>query len=304
MNGHTIQVEPPPKPPDIPSNQSTDFSSLKEKLLTNDQEKSFSLSSIPSHLLPMAIDSNEEDLEKTITEQENNHLVQVSREDKQHIYYPWRYSVIIKLQEKKILHQVLKRKITELWKPSEDPSLIDLGEGYYTVKFNKEENMATTLQKGPWFIFGTFLSVQRWVPNFVSSRAKQTLTAIWVRLPELPTEFYDAMILTKVGNTIGRLLKVDACTSVALRGRYARICVELPLNKRVKSYVWIGSHRQQILYECEKLLCTTCGFLGHPTSQCKKINHISNPSNKRKRISEAKPTTKQHARSTTQNPSN
>ncbi|XP_019252852.1 PREDICTED: uncharacterized protein LOC109231663 [Nicotiana attenuata] len=215
-----MQVEPPPKTPDIPSNQSSDLSSFKEKLLANDHEKSFSLSSTPPRLLPMAIDSNEADLEKPLTEQENNHLVQISGEDKQRIYYPWRYSVIIKLQEKKILHQVLKRKIS----PSEDLSLIDLGEGYYTVKFNKEEYMATALQKGSCFIFGTFLSVQRWEPNFVPSRAKQTLTAIWVRLSELPTEFYDVMILTKVGNTIGRLLKVDACTSAARRGRYARIC--------------------------------------------------------------------------------
>nr|XP_009759323.1 PREDICTED: uncharacterized protein LOC104211883 [Nicotiana sylvestris] len=128
--------------------------------------------------------------------------------------------------------------------------------------------METALQKGPWFIFGNFLSVQCWEPNFVPSRAKQIFTAIWIRLPELPTKFYDEKILNKVGNTIGRLLKVDACTSAALRGRYARICVELPLNKQVKSSVWIGSHKQQILYECDKLLCLNCGFLGHSTGQC------------------------------------
>lgn len=191
----------------------------------------------------MAIDPIDMDLGKSPTEQEKNSIVPISGEDKQHIYYPWRFSVIIKLQEKKILHQVLKRKITDLWKPSEVFPLIDLGEGYYTVKFNKEENMATTLQKGPWFIFCTFLSVQRWEPNFIPSRAKQTLTAIWVRLPELPTEFYDEKILSKVGNKIGRLLKVDACTSAVLRGRYAIICVELPLNKQVKPYMWIGSHK-------------------------------------------------------------
>lgn len=63
------------------------------------------------------------------------------------------------------------------------------------------------------------------------SRVKQTLTAIWVRLPELPTEFYYEKILSKVGNKMERLLKVDACTSTTLRGSYARIYVELPLNK-------------------------------------------------------------------------
>lgn len=33
--------------------------------------------------------------------------------------------------------------------------------------------MKIALQKGLWFIFGNFLSVQRWESNFVPSRAKQ-----------------------------------------------------------------------------------------------------------------------------------
>lgn len=64
----------------------------------------------------------------------------------------------------------------------------------------------------------TFLSVQRGVPNFVASQAMQSFTTIWIRLPQFPTEFYDGKILQKVGTTIGRLLKIDACTSAALRG--------------------------------------------------------------------------------------
>nr|XP_009758586.1 PREDICTED: uncharacterized protein LOC104211257 [Nicotiana sylvestris]XP_016487554.1 PREDICTED: uncharacterized protein LOC107807645 [Nicotiana tabacum] len=128
--------------------------------------------------------------------------------------------------------------------------------------------MVNVFQKGPWFLYGFFLSVQRWIPNFVASKATQSYTAIWIRLPQLPTEFYDKEILQKVGSSIGRLLKVDACTSVALRGRYARLCVELPLNKPVTPFLFIDSHKQFILYEGDKLLCTSCGLLGHTKPQC------------------------------------
>lgn len=136
--------------------------------------------------------------------------------------------------------------------------------------------MINALQNGSWFIFGHFLSVQLWEPNFVPSKAKQSLTAIWIRLLQLPTEFYDETILKKVGNTIGRVLNVDVCASLALRGHYARLCVELPLLKAAKSNVWIGSHKQQILYECDKLLCLNCGHLGHLVGQCKKAKTQSN----------------------------
>lgn len=62
------------------------------------------------------------------------------------------------------------------------------------------------LQDGPWFVFGFFLSIQHWQPNFVAKNAKQSHTTVWVRLPQLPTEFYDGQILQRVGKSIGKLL--------------------------------------------------------------------------------------------------
>ncbi|XP_019235690.1 PREDICTED: uncharacterized protein LOC109216017 [Nicotiana attenuata] len=225
----------PPKPPDINSLQSNNNStaSFKDKLLANGENETFSISTPLSYLSPTDMDTNEIEDEKFCENPEEEIKVPISGEDKQQSF-----------------------------------PLIDLGEQYFIVKFNKEENLETVLQKGPWFVFGHFLSVQRWEPNFVPAMAKQVLTAIWIRLPNLPTEFYDLEIVGKVGNTIGRLLKVDACTSAALRGRYARLCIELPLRKPVKSNAWIGNHKQQILYEGENLLCKNCGCLGHIARQC------------------------------------
>lgn len=40
-------------------------------------------------------------------------------------------------------------------------TLIDLGREYYTVKFLKEENMQFSLQKGPWFVNGFYLSMKK-----------------------------------------------------------------------------------------------------------------------------------------------
>lgn len=94
-----------------------------------------------------------------------------------------------------------------------------------------------------------FLSVKSWHPNFVASEAKETSSAIWVRQPELPTEFYDHQILAKVGKKLGKLVKTDVCTSATLRGRYARICVEVPIGIPVKKQVTIGNHKQQLVYK-------------------------------------------------------
>lgn len=92
-------------------------------------------------------------------------------EDRQRIYYPRKYSLIIKLQGRRIPHQILKQKIQALWKIGDHIPLIDLGNDYYIVKLQKEETMNHILQTGPWFIYGNFLSIQRWEPNFVASES-------------------------------------------------------------------------------------------------------------------------------------
>lgn len=138
-------------------------------------------------------------------------------------------------------HQILKSKVTELWKPSKPLVLIDLGHGFFTVKFSKEENMTKALHAGPWFVFGGFLSITQWEPNFVPSESTLTHTTIWVKFLSLPTEFYDREILEKVGNKLGMLLKIDFYTSSTLRGRYAQIRIQIPINQAVEKSSSLGN---------------------------------------------------------------
>ncbi|XP_059288464.1 uncharacterized protein LOC132041789 [Lycium ferocissimum] len=128
--------------------------------------------------------------------------------------------------------------------------------------------------------------------NPISSPLKQNicLRRFGLRLPQLPTKFYDAIVLAKIGNKIGRLIKIDACTSSTLLGRYARLCVELPIDKPVLTHIFIGSHRQQILYEGENFLCTNCGKLRHIAGQCSLIVNSSNHSHNTPNAKEKEPT--------------
>ncbi|XP_047267562.1 uncharacterized protein LOC124897989 [Capsicum annuum] len=140
--------------------------------------------------------------------------------------------------------------------------------GFFMVKLFKEESQSTILHGGPWFIVGCFISIRKWEPNFVSSSSEIDSTTIWIRLPHLPTELYDALILQRMGNKIGLLLKVEACTSAALRGRYARISVQIPLKMPVAASISINHYIQPLLYEGEGFLCKKCRRLGHTTSIC------------------------------------
>lgn len=82
----------------------------------------------------------------------------------------------------------------------------------------------------------------------MASQAQFAHTTIWVRLSELPTEFYDMEILHKVGAKIGILLKIDTYTSTTSRGRYARLCIQVPLERPLLHHLYIGTHKQVIRY--------------------------------------------------------
>ncbi|KAG5615924.1 hypothetical protein H5410_015748 [Solanum commersonii] len=79
--------------------------------------------------------------------------------------------------------------------------------------------MKKVLQNCPWFINNHLLSIQRWTPNFIPEKATLTYSVVWVRLPQLPIEFYDGILLKEIENSIGKLLKIDSYTSSTLRGR-------------------------------------------------------------------------------------
>lgn len=144
----------PPKPPDpnidpITNSKTNEKFSFRDKLLVSD----------PMHFNPSAhvhAMSLEKDYEEIIlldssspTYRSDDSTIQLSSEEMMGIYNPSKFSIIIKLMGKRILHQYLKRKIQELWKPTEQFPLIDLGEDYYIVKFSKEENMVRALHQGP-----------------------------------------------------------------------------------------------------------------------------------------------------------
>lgn len=95
--------------------------------------------------------------------------------------------------------------------------------------------------------------------------------AIWLRILQLPMEYYDITILEKVGRKIGKLVKIDTCTSSALRGRYARIYDQVPVEKILKTTIAIENHHQDIVYEGEGILCKVCRRLGHIVGSCPHI---------------------------------
>nr|POF09820.1 hypothetical protein CFP56_67428 [Quercus suber] len=88
----------------------------------------------------------------------------LSKETKQRIWAPWTNVIIVKVFGKKF-----------------------------------DEDLEAVLKKGPWFVGGHFLSIRKWEVNFKPLEASVSSVAVWVRLNELPLEYYEATVLRQIG---------------------------------------------------------------------------------------------------------
>ena len=91
---------------------------------------------------------------------------------------------------------------------------------------------------------------------------------MWIRLPELPIEFYEHNALLKIGRAIGPVLRIDANTANGARGRFARLCVQVNLDKPLVKSIFLGRLKQSIQYEGIGSLCFECGRIGHNREVC------------------------------------
>lgn len=153
--------------------------------------------------------------------------VGMTRAEKIEARLPWCNSLIIKLVGRPIGYHYLLRRIQAMWKMQGDPLLIDIGFDFYIVKLARREEYERAMFEGPWMIGENYLHVQRWKANFCPETEIITSLPVWIRFPLLPLEYYKPAWLKRVADQIGRTIRVDNTTLTTVRGRFARVCVEV-----------------------------------------------------------------------------
>ena len=212
------------------------------------------------------ISSDEEEDEEP--PEEGEVVIKFNRELKHRIRAPWSTSLIVKVFGRSVGYVFLVNKLKIMWNFAGNFSCVDLGSGFFLIRFDSQSGFEDVLKRGPWFIGDHFLSLRPWVPNFRASEASVKTVAIWVRLPELPVEYYHKESLLHIGSGLGPVLRVDFNTAAGTRGRFARICVQIDLEKPLARTVRVGKIRLAVIYEGIGLLCFHCGRIGHRSELC------------------------------------
>ncbi|XP_013654546.1 uncharacterized protein LOC106359378 [Brassica napus] len=191
----------------------------------------------------------------------------------------WKRCMIVKVLGRSVPLLNISKRLREMWKPAGSMHVMDLPRNFFMVRFELEEEYMNALSGGPWRAYGSYLMVQAWSPDFDPLRDEIVTTPVWVRLAHLPVNFYHKTILMGIAKGLGRPIKVDLTTLKVERAKFARICVEVNLNKPLKGTVMINGERYCVSYEGISTICSSCGMYGHLAYTCPRKVLVEAPTN-------------------------
>lgn len=109
---------------------------------------------------------------------------------------PWKDAVIVTLLRKKIGYFTMRDRLKVAWRLASGMEMVDIGNGFFMIKFDLEADREKVISGGPWMIFDHYVAVRPWEADFVSSEVKINKTMVWIRFPSLGMEYYDENVLT------------------------------------------------------------------------------------------------------------
>lgn len=80
------------------------------------------------------------------------------------------------------------------------------------MAFSHEEDKYTGMTDELWFIYGNYLTIKDWSPNIHPEGDIIEEEVVWIRIVGLPIGYFDVMVLSFIGNRVGKSVKVDKNT--------------------------------------------------------------------------------------------
>lgn len=177
----------------------------------------------------------------------------------------WCRVLIIRVLGKTFSFRIMESRIKKLWQLKHGCELIDIDRGHMVTRFYSQKDYLKVINGGPWTVLDHYLIISKWKPNFKPGENEVRTTLVWLRFPLLPLKMFVESTLLSVGNAVGRAIKVDSITTEMIKGRYARVCVELDLNGPLSpnvliwggfaSYllpVWEIRAQERTMHQCTK----------------------------------------------------
>nr|KAJ0220253.1 hypothetical protein LSAT_V11C200101200 [Lactuca sativa] len=162
-------------------------------------------------------------------------------------------------------------------------------EGFFFFKFDSKEGMMSVLEGGPWLINNVPMFVQRWRPGLVLSKPQINFVHVWVKVFNVPLEYWNNKGITLIANEIGKPIAMDKITQKMCNDHWGRPAFMRFLMEMIEESEWIKElsvvsidfgtgekveSKCRVEYAWRPDVCTHCKIYGHKNSNCGILNSL------------------------------
>ncbi|XP_059071741.1 uncharacterized protein LOC131038386 [Cryptomeria japonica] len=171
----------------------------------------------------------------------------------------------------------LHKWIVDHWEPIVDDSVqIYLhARGFFVLVFQTMEDRNKILGGCQWcWEDSNPLMLKLWHLNFNPESESFDCSPMWIRLPNLPLQYWFDSCFEAIGNSLGKLLLTDDGSLNLLHTNFVCILVEMDTSMDLPLVISIstskGSWLQSVDYEGISFRCRRCFKIGHNVDSCAK----------------------------------
>ncbi|KAL8138851.1 hypothetical protein V2J09_004852 [Rumex salicifolius] len=147
--------------------------------------------------------------------------------------FPYNLSKISPMDKVDVAELVNKWNLTLVGAPTNiiGPKIIERDNGLFVFHFEKEEDFAFVLERGPWMLRGQRpIILRRWYEGMELDLLCLDVVPIWITLPNLDVCFWSEHMLAKIGSAIGTLILTDFNSAHQEKLSFVRVLVEISAN--------------------------------------------------------------------------
>jgi hypothetical protein len=188
----------------------------------------------------------------------------------------WSSSLVGQFLDKPLPYYIVKRTVENLWAQYGKVEVYLLENGLYLFRFADEKSRDEVMEAKIWHMANKPLILRRWSPGMQLLKLSLSSVPIWIKMHNLPIEFWNTTCLSYVASGIGKPLCADSVTEEQLRIGFARVLVEVSIDSDFpKEIEIVGVDGNRVVVGIEypwiPVKCMKCKSFGHLAHTCTKV---------------------------------
>ena len=144
----------------------------------------------------------------------------------------WKSTLVGHFVGQKLPYPVVNSIAKRIWGSHGLSEVLSSDNGFFLFTFDSVDRATNVLERAPWHMANRPLVLKRWHPNMQFLKDDLDRVLVWVKLYNVPLEYWTVKGLSCVASAIGVPLHTDLTTLLRKRLSYARVCVEIEASKR------------------------------------------------------------------------